>query len=165
MGEYPFKSLVKNSTNHIYICIYIYVSEKIQLITKHYLSGQTAFLKVFFAVLWIERSYKCETKKKFIRPIQAEPSSRRCEDYFRILNQAILIREKCMLAKLQCQLISTGLTFVPLTTSSSIHWLTNQLSLSMKKKLVNVCVCIFFTSFIVCLASFRSEKNKNWIKT
>lgn len=51
MGEYPFKSLVKNSTNHIYIYVYIYVSEKIQLITKHYLSGQTAFLKVFFAVL------------------------------------------------------------------------------------------------------------------
>lgn len=164
MGEYPFKSLVKNSTNHIYICIYIYVSEKIQLITKHYLSGQTAFWKCF--------SQYCESnahinakRKKFIRPIQAEPSSRRCEDYFRILNQAILIREKCMLAKLQCQLISTGLTFVPLTTSSSIHWLTNQLSLSIKKKLVNVCVCIFFTSFIVCLASFRSEKNKNWIKT
>lgn len=69
-------------------------------------------LKVFFAVPWIELAHINAKRKKFIRPIQAEPSSRRCEDYFRILNQAILIREKCMLAKLHCQLISTGLTFV-----------------------------------------------------
>lgn len=114
MGEYPFKSLVKNSANHepvvyMYIYTYTYISEKIQLITKHYLSGQTVFWRCF--------SQYCESnahinakRKKFIR--QAEPSSRRCIAYFRILNQAILIREKCILAKLHCQLISTGLTFV-----------------------------------------------------